>query len=168
MKWSEENVIAILKHAQIRYGIEGCFDTDKFCSELGVDDDGLVYLLSYMLIAVVNKLGSMQASVEQLGNENQRLNCLLKSTCNDNGRAVQMAKVMSGLPIARKPKKNLVELELQIMFGLTDKELMEYFEISKTTLWRWKKELEEKKKSGRDWFVKQKQKNDMCEYGSGD
>jgi predicted DNA-binding transcriptional regulator AlpA len=31
---------------------------------------------------------------------------------------------------------------------LTDKQLMEYFGISKTTLWRWKKELAEREKNG--------------------
>ena len=85
--------------------------------------------------------------LRKLREENKRLCRLVNNMCHDNGRIVQMAKVMSGEPIARKKTKNLMELSLQIKLGLTDEELMENFKISKTTLWRWKKELEEKKKS---------------------
>ena len=60
-----------------------------------------------------------------------------------------MVKVSAGLPIAKKTKKNLTDLSFQMKLGATDKELMEYFEISKTTLWRWKKELEEAKKTNK-------------------
>ena len=56
---------------------------------------------------------------------------------------------MSGMPIAKKRTKNLMDLSFQMSLGETDAELMEYFEISKTTLWRWKKELEEAKKTNK-------------------
>lgn len=64
-----------------------------------------------------------------------------------------MVKVSAGLLIAKKTKKNLTDLSFQMKLGATDKELMEYFEISKTTLWRWKRELAEKKKSGKGLYL---------------
>ena len=146
--WSVDNIIIMLKEIQKKHNISGNVDAGKFCMELGVSMNGLVYLFSYLFVEAFREVRELDEERRRLREENERLNKLLNKMCQDNGRSVQMAKVMSGMPIAKKKRFNLVELELQIMFGLSDKELMDYFEISKSTLWRWKKILAEKKKSG--------------------
>jgi DNA-binding Xre family transcriptional regulator len=52
------------------------------------------------------------------------------------------------MPIAKRKKKDLSYLRLAIRLGATDKELMKDIGISRTTLWRWKKEMNERLKSG--------------------
>ena len=146
--WTVDNIITLLKELQKKHNIKGSVDAGKFCMELGVSMNELVYLLSYLFVVAFREVRKLDEERRRLREENERLNRLLGEMCHGSGRSVQMAKVMSGMPIAKKRKFSLVELELQIMFGLTDKELMEYFDISKSTLWRWKKKLAEKKKSG--------------------
>ena len=146
--WSADNIIIMLKEIQKKNNISGNVDAVKFCTELGVSINGLVYMFSYLFVEAFREVRELDDERRKLKEENTRLNKLLNEMCHGNARNVQMAKVMSGMPIAKKKRFNMVELELQIMFGLSDKELMDYFEISKSTLWRWKKKLEEKKKSG--------------------
>ena len=52
------------------------------------------------------------------------------------------------MPIAKK-KSKLGELRLLMKLGNNDEELMEWFKISRTTLWRWKKELKEWEQQGK-------------------
>ena len=151
--WSVDNIIKTLKGLQEQHNIKGRMDAGKFCMGLGVDINGLVYLLAYMFVAAFKAIKEADDELHKLRAENERLNRLLNDKCQGNGRRIQMAKVMSGMPIARKQKKNLTDLSFQISLGATDKELMEYFEIGKTTLWRWKRELAEKKKSGKGLYL---------------
>lgn len=150
--WTADSIIATLKEIQKQHHISGSMDAVKFCTELGLDFDGLVYLLSYLFAEAFKEIREADDELHELRAENKRLNMLLGDKCQGNGRTIQMAKVMAGLPIAKKSKKSLADLNFQLMMGATDKELMEYFEISKTTLWRWKKELAEKKKSGKSLY----------------
>lgn len=150
--WSEERLICTLKEWKEKYNIKGNMDAKRFCIELGLNYNELVYLLSYFLVLCYKEVQKLDSEAYDLRAENEKVNELLNDMCKGNGRAIQMAKVISGLPIAKKKKKNLVNLDLEIMLGATDEELMDYFEISKTTLWRWKKELAEKKESGKSLF----------------
>lgn len=145
--WSADEVITTVKWMQKKYNMKGELDVELFCREFGVDVNGVVYLLARLFAVMFKGIREADNELRKLREENKRLCRLVNNMCHDNGRIVQMAKVMSGEPIARKKTKNLMELSLQIKLGLTDEELMENFKISKTTLWRWKKELEEKKKS---------------------
>lgn len=147
--WSVDDIIKTLKDLQERHDIKGSLDAGKFCMGLNLNINGLVYLLSYMFVSAFREIRELNDELYKLRAENERLNRLLNDKCGGNGRRIQMAKVMSGMPIARKPKKNLMDLSFQMSLGMTDKQLMEYFEISKTTLWRWKKELEEEKKTSK-------------------
>ena len=152
MMWSVDNIIATLKEMQEKYKIKGSMDAGKFCMGLGLDINGLVYLFSYMFVAAFKAIREADEEISKLRAENQVLNEILNDRLKNNGRTAQMVKVSAGLPIAKKARKNLTDLSFQMKLGSTDKELMEYFEISKTTLWRWKKELAEKKKSGKGLY----------------
>lgn len=147
--WSVDDIIKTLKELQERHDIKGCLDAGKFCMGLNLNINGLVYLLSYMFVSAFREIRELNDELYKLRAENERLNRMLNDKCDGNGRRIQMAKVMSGMPIARKQKKNLMDLSFQMSLGMTDKQLMEYFEISKTTLWRWKNELEEEKKTSK-------------------
>ncbi len=146
--WSVENIILTLKEIKEKNKISGAMDAGKYCRELGINMNELVYLFSFLFVEAFREVRELDDERRRLKEENERLNKLLSESCRGNGRMIQMAKVKSGMPIAKKTRKSLVDLELQIIFGLSDKELMEYFEISKSTLWRWKKKLKEKKESG--------------------
>lgn len=150
--WSVDDIIITLKGLQKKHNIKGSMDVDKFCIGLDLDINGVVYLLSYMFVSAFKAIREADEELRRLRAENERLNRLLNDKCEGNGRRIQMVKVMSGMPIAKKQKKNLMDLSFQMSLGTTDKELMEFFEISKTTLWRWKKELEEEKKSGKKGY----------------
>lgn len=150
--WSEERLICTLKEWKEKCNIKGNMDAKRFCIELGLNYNELVYLLSYFLVLGYEEVQKLDSEAYDLRAENEKVNELLNDMCKGNGRAIQMAKVISGLPIAKKKKKSLAHLDLEIMLGATDEDLMDYFEISKTTLWRWKKELAEKKESGKSLF----------------
>lgn len=150
--WSVDDIITTLKGLQKKHNIKGSVDAGKFCMGLDLDINGVVYLLSYMFVSAFKAIREADDELHKLRAENERLNRLLNDKCGGNGRTIQIAKVMSGMPIAKKQKKSLMDLSFQMSLGATDKELMEYFEISKTTLWRWKKELAEKKKSGKGLY----------------
>ena len=150
--WSVDSIIKTLDEIQQKYEIRGKMDAGKFCMELKLDIKGLVYLLSYLFVLACEEIRELDKEISKLREENRALNVILNERLQNNGRTAQMVKVSAGLPIAKKAKKNLSDLSFQIMLGSTDKELMEYFGISKTTLWRWKKELAEKKKSGKGLY----------------
>ena len=152
MMWSVDNIIATLKEMQEKHKIKGSMDAGKFCMGLGLDINGLVYLFSCLFVAAFKAIREADEEISKLRAENKVLNEILNDRLKNNGRTAQMVKVSAGLPIAKKTKKNLTDLSFQMKLGATDKELMEYFEISKTTLWRWKKELAEKKKSGKGLY----------------
>ena len=150
--WSVDNIIIMLKEIQKKNNISGNVDAVKFCTELGVSMNGLVYLFSCLFVAAFKAIREADEEISKLRAENQVLNDILGDRLKNNGRTAQMVKVSAGLPIAKKARKNLTDLSFQMKLGSTDKELMEYFEISKTTLWRWKKELAEIKKSGKGLY----------------
>ena len=149
MRWTVDGIIRTLSEIQKKHKISGTLNAEKFCKGLDVDVNGLVYLLSYLFVEAFREVSELDEERCKLSEENERLNKLLSDMCHGNGRSIQMAKVISGMPIARKKKMSMVDLKLQMICGLSDEELMEYFEISKSTLWRWKKKLEEREKSGK-------------------
>jgi hypothetical protein len=126
----------------------GRCDSQAICDELGVDMDELVYILFHHMEKAIKSMYKYASEKDQLAYDNVYLRRALERKYQGNKRDVQAAKVSGGLPIAKNKRKDLMGLKLQMHFGLTDKQLMEYFQISKTTLWRWKKELAEREKNG--------------------
>lgn len=128
--------------------LRGKCDSQAICDELGVDMDELTYILFHHMEKAIKSMYKYASEKDQLAYDNVYLRRALESKYQGNKRDVQAAKVSAGLPIARKQKKNLADLKFQMYLKLTDKQLMEYFGISKTTLWRWKKELAEREANG--------------------
>jgi hypothetical protein len=128
--------------------LRGKCDSQAICDELGVDMDELTYVMFRVLDKAFNSMYKSSSDNERLVRDNLFLQKSLESKYQGNKRDMQAAKVSAGLPIARKQKKNLADLKFQMYLKLSDKQLMEYFGISKTTLWRWKKELAEREVNG--------------------
>ena len=53
--WTVDNVITQLKKVQEEHNIKGSVDAGKFCRELGLDNNGLVYLFSCLLLCVAQQ-----------------------------------------------------------------------------------------------------------------
>ena len=90
--------------------------------------------------------GIILCGVREKERELKRCEDMIDGITKGNGRLKQMVSVASGMPIAKKSKKNLADLAFHIRLGFSDEELQKYYNISRTTLWRWKKELEESQK----------------------
>ena len=138
-----ERVVLILKDYKERQGVKGKCKSQMMADDLGVEMDELVYLLVYayirqisMNIKLKEKLVHMEPVMEMYAKSYRDLE-------NVNGRTKQTTLVKNGLPIAKKTRKNIHSLKLLIKLGYTDKEIMRGLDISRSTLWRWKKELKE-------------------------
>lgn len=142
-----KEALQLLKNNLERQPLSGC-DMSRICQEVGVDENGMIELMLRFIVSLLNTASDTVKKAERLKMENERLDEMLQNMCNNNGRNTQIAKVMGGVPIARKSKKSLIELQLLMKLGNTDKDLLEWYGISKVTLWRWKKELKEKIAAG--------------------
>jgi hypothetical protein len=141
-----ESLIRLLKEYQEQHEIKGSCPTDCICEQLGLDQDGLNYLLISALVTELKENAALKDAISYMEHEAD----VYKKSMADleaSGREKQEALVRNGLPIANKRKKSLMELLLLIRLGDTDKELMEYYGISKSTLRRWKIEAEKIKKA---------------------
>jgi hypothetical protein len=141
-----EGLIRLLREYQEEQGLKGTCPTDCICEELGLDHDGLNYLLLCALVIELKKNAALKDAISYMEQEEE----VYKKSMADlkaSGREKQEALVRNGLPIANKRKKSLMELLLYIQLGYTDKELLEYYGISKSTLRRWKIEAEKIKKA---------------------
>ena len=141
--YSTKEALQLLKNNLERHPLSGC-DMSMICQEVGVDENGMIELMLRFIMSLLTTASDTVKKAERLKMENERLDEMLQNMCNNNGRNTQIAKVMGGVPIARKSKKSLIELQLLMKLGNTDKDLLEWYGISKVTLWRWKKELKEK------------------------
>ena len=119
------------------------FNAESFCKELNMSVDFTIYALTMLYLNENKKLINLRDQNSKVIRRNEFLEECLDSAYNGNGRLKQMALVQSGMPIANSKKKCLSDLKLRLYLGQTDKELMEAYKISRTTLWRWKKEIEE-------------------------
>lgn len=122
------------------------FDCEKFCEKLDMEPDKVIKALLILFIKEQKKVMPLKREILELVRENDMLNNILDDVFHGNGRLKQMAEVSKGLPIAKKKKKDLLGVDVSMRMGLTDKEIMEKHNISRATLWRWKKEITEERK----------------------
>lgn len=143
-----EYIIENLDDMRKECNIKGTISTELISGELGISSDELTYLLVCLWKQASYDWYRINQRCTELEREVDILRSCLDSKCKGNGRLKQITKVESGLKIAQKPTKNFFMLDYYIRQGKTDEELQELFNCSKTTLWRWKKELKEKKERG--------------------
>ena len=127
--------------------IQGECDVEEFCDSLKMNIGEVVYLLIFLFIRKEFEAAKYRDAYYQMERKYKYMEEALDQAYQ-NGNRKQAALVKSGLPIAKK-KSRLGELRLLMKLGNNDEDLMEWFDISRTTLWRWKKELKEWEQQGK-------------------
>ena len=146
-----ESLLSLFVSNQKLHRIEGRMDPSPIYETLNVDEAGLTFFFCRLFVIFFRDLQRHKDKICELEKENDILKEAIDSTIK-NGRERQAALVRCGLPIAKKQRKNLFILDGDIKLGYTDEEIMRLHGISRTTLWRWKKELQELKKQKRSLF----------------
>ena len=148
MDWKE--ISEKMKEFKESNRITGIGDVEFYCYELGLSEGEVAHILSEMY----------QSKVYELARYHYEYN-ILKRECDieeealdrayDNKNQKQRSLVKASLPIAKK-ELTLPELDMELGLGFSDKIIMMKHGISRTTLWRRKKELEEWKRKNRNMF----------------
>ena len=142
-KDSLEHISALRRELNIK----GECDADLFCDTLGLNIREVVYLLLFLFLRKEFEAVKYRDAYLEMERKYKHMEEALNDAYQ-NGNRKQAALVKSGLPIAKK-RSRLGELRLLLKLNNTDEELMKYFDISRTTLWRWKKELKEWESQGK-------------------
>ena len=129
-----------LKEIKEQRKVRGKANVNFYMEKLDMSVEELVHLLLFAVVNANAKYARIRDLYTASEKERMRLNDILKGQFT-SGAKMQTALVKSGKPIAKKSSR-LSEMRLRIKLGSTDEELMEWLNISKTTLWRYKKELE--------------------------
>ena len=127
--------------------VQGECDAKEFCDSLKMNIGEVVYLLIFLFIRKEFEAAKYRDAYYQMERKYKYMEEALDQAYQ-NGNRKQAALVKSGMPIAKK-KSRLGELRLLLKLGNNDEDLMEWFKISRTTLWRWKKELKEWEQQGK-------------------
>lgn len=130
------------------------FDCASFCDRLEMEPEKVIRALIVLFVKEHNEKWKLREEVSQLIRENDRLDRILDDVFHGNGRLKQMAEVSKGLPIAKKKNKNLIGVKVMLRMGASDMDIMKEYNISRTTLWRWKKEIAEEQKNFNN-YIKQ-------------
>lgn len=146
-----ESLINLFVSNQKLHKIDGRMEPKPLYEALNVDETGLAYFFCRLFIIFFRDLQRHKDRICELERENQVLQEAIDRHIQ-NGREKQAALVGCGMPIAKKQKKNLFILDGDMKLGYSDEEIMKMHGISRTTLWRWKKELQELKKQKKSLF----------------
>lgn len=142
-----EQIVNYLKIQKETTKLHGEMDIDLLCNEMNMKPEELVYFLVGICLMESKHKALWKDKFLQEERKSTWLNETIHNLEN-NGNRIQKTLVKSGMPIAKK-KSRLSELKLRLMLKNTDEELMRSFDISRTTLWRWKKELKELEQAGK-------------------
>ena len=150
MKIKKDDIQKLIQLYQKHYNLTGEMDLETVSSLLGLSEKESVCTL-FKLFVILND------TVWRLQEENENLKELVKVTeaaleeVTQNHNEKQTALVKNGLKIKQR-KFSLIELDRYLKLGYDDKKIMKEMGISKSTLWRRKKELlERQQKYGRNW-----------------
>ena len=150
MKLKQEDLQKLIQLYQKYYNLDGEMELEEVSSLLGLSDKETVYTLFKLFLILNNTVWNQKDEIEKLKERNRVVEAALDDI-TQNGNQKQTALVKHGGKI-REKKFSLMELELYLKLNYDDEEIMKCMEISKTTLWRRKKELEKlKKEKGRNW-----------------
>ena len=150
MKLKQEDLQKLIKLYQKYYNLDGEMEMEEVSSLLGLSDKETVYTLFKLFLILHNTVWNQKEEIEKLKERNRVVEAALDDI-TQNGNQKQTALVKHGEKLRGK-KFSLMELELYLKLNYDDEEIMKCMGISKTTLWRRKKELEKlKKEKGRNW-----------------
>lgn len=150
MKLKQDDLSKLIQLYQKYYNLEGEMELGEVSSLLGLSDKETVYTLFKLFVILNNTVWNQNEEIEKLKERNRVVEAALDDI-TENGNQKQTALVKHGAKVRGK-KFSLMELELYLNLNYSDGEIIKLMGISKTTLWRRKKELEElKKEKGRKW-----------------
>ena len=133
-----------IKYYKNEYHLDGTFNLEEISKHFNITDEESTYILLRIFVILHDQNVELRRENELLKERSAAIEASLEEAYkNPNQR--QTALVKNGLKI-RKRKMTLTDLKLFMKLNYTDQEIMDYFEISKSTLWRRKKELEEEER----------------------
>ncbi len=139
-----QDLVNWIKYYKNEYRLNGTFNLEEISKHFNITDGETAYILLRMFIILHDENMELRRDNELLKERNTAIEDSLKEAYkNPNQR--QTALVKNGLKI-RKNKMTLSDLKLMMKLDYSDQEIMNYYKISKSTLWRRKKELEEEQK----------------------
>lgn len=143
-----ENIAKFINQQKEQFNISGELSEDlinMYCETLGVNREQFMFILISLYINSVTQSDKVRAAY----NEEYNRNLALNKTINDlkekyklGAYKVQASKIKNGVQYNKK-QGSVRELRTLLEMGLSDAEIMERYKISKSTLWRWKKQLKE-------------------------
>lgn len=135
-----------VRHMKAEYKITGSIDSARFAGIVGVSQDELCCLMTKICIRLTMEKVRLRDEYNRLLREKECLEESLKALTKNNVEKQQLM-VKAGLPIAKKSAR-ISEIRLLMKLGDSDKEIMKSCGISRTTLWRYKKEIKEREQNG--------------------
>lgn len=142
-----EDIANFIKKQKERFGITGSLSEEQlrvYLETTSMSREEFIFTLITLYVNSITESERIRSAYNDEHNKNAALNKTveeLKSKVGMTGRQVQMAKVRNG---AQYNKKHGTVNELRVLkeMGLTDEQIMQRYGISKSTMWRWKKQAE--------------------------
>lgn len=141
------SVAEYVKTLKEQYGIAGTINSTAYAETVGVSQDELCYILTKLFIHESRETARIRDMYYKCLREKESLEQSLDELCRSKTEK-QRLMVKSGLPIAKKSAR-ISEIRLLMKLGSTDEEIMRDCNISRTTLWRYKKEMEGREQNGK-------------------
>lgn len=133
-----------IKYYKSEYRLNGTFNLEEISKHFNITDGETAYILLRIFVILHDQNVELRRKNELLKEYNAAIEASLEEAYK-NANQRQTTLVKNGLKI-RKRKMTLMDLKLFMKLNYTDQEIMDYLEISKSTLWRHKKELEEEER----------------------
>ena len=141
-----ENIAEYIKDIKEKQEKAGKLNSKAFAERVGVSLDELCYLWAKIFVRQEAENVRLRDAYNKIRRKNEVLEESL-NTLTKNNVEKQQLMVKAGLPIAKKSSR-LSEIRLLMKLGDSDKEIMKTCGISRTTLWRYKKEIKEREEHG--------------------
>jgi hypothetical protein len=135
-----------VKSLKEEYKISGTINSKAFAEAVGVSQDELCYIYTQLFWRKSMEMARLNDKYCHCLREKEYIEKALDEDCKNNVEK-QQRLIKAGLPIAKKSSR-LSYIRLLMKLGSTDEELMEFCGISRTTLWRYKKEIKEREEHG--------------------
>lgn len=150
MKLKQDDLSKLIQLYQKHYNLNGEMELEEASGILGLSEKETVHTLLKLFVILNNTVWNQKEEIEKLKERNRVVEAALEEV-TQNHNEKQTALVKNGLKIKQR-KVSLMELDGYMKLGYSDKKIMEIMGISKSTLWRRKKELlERQQKYGRNW-----------------
>ncbi|MBR4574387.1 MAG: hypothetical protein IKO16_05715 [Lachnospiraceae bacterium] len=144
---SGRSIAEYVRQLKEQYNITGKINSTAFAEVVGVSQDELCYIMMQLFILYSKEASRIRDKYYVCLRDKEYLEKSLDEMCKSKTEK-QRLLVKSGLPIAKKSAR-ISEIRLLMKLGSTDEEIMRDCGVSRTTLWRYKKEMKEREQNGK-------------------